>query len=275
MKKIVSILLYATALIMVWGCSSSDDDDNGYGNIGEVIVTSAETAPDWKMTLQVPPGDVQGKPNWDWDEGIDPEFRQYENNMTAILYISNEMLPFTSDDDRMAALIDGDVREVAPRVLYDQEEGIYTFMLFIPYDADEDMVEVQYYNAQTNMTYFFGECFSVQSDAIGNDEEYWFTLFDYSVVTFNLKDLPFNCKKGDKLALFVGDVCCGMMENEGGNVPWTMKVFRPNEDGDFSKATIHYYSTEKKAIYSINKPLNIRISREENLVFEETLSFKE
>lgn len=275
MKKIVSILLYATALIMVWGCSSSDDDDNGYGNIGEVVVTSAATAPDWAVTLQMPPGDVKGKPNWDWDEGIDPEFRQYENNMTAILYISNEMLPFTSDDDRMAALIDGDVREVAPRVLYDQEEGIYTFMLFIPYDADEDMVEVQYYNAQTNMTYFFGECFSVQSDAIGNDEEYWFTLFDYSVVTFNLKDLPFNCKKGDKLALFVGDVCCGMMENEGGNVPWTMKVFRPNEDGDFSKATIRYYSTEKKAIYSINKPLNIRISREENLVFEETLSFKE
>ena len=55
----------------------------------------------------------------------------------------------------MAAIVDGEVREVCAPVNYDLpdiEESLKCFMLYIPYETDEDDVELQYYNAQTNQT---------------------------------------------------------------------------------------------------------------------------
>lgn len=261
MKKIESILLYAAALLMLWACRSSDDDN---APVGEVTVTSADTPPVWNVDFQLPPGDVQGKPNWDWDEGKDPDFNQFENNMTAILYISDETLPFTSDGDRMAALVDGEVREVAPRVPYD-EKG-YAFMLFIPYDAEEDLVEIQYYNAKTDMTYLMAGQFSVHDDAVGNDEEFLFSCFQYVMVDFTLLNQPFQCMPGDKLAVFVGETCYGVCEYVDEHTSWTLNVYEPYEEVDFSKATVRYYSGEKKIIYSLSLPLNIPFQEEVSVV---------
>ena len=254
MKKIESILLYAVALVMLWACSSSDD---GNAPVEGVTVTSADTPPVWKVEIQLPPGDVQGKPNWDWDEGEDPDLYQFENNMTAILSISDETLPFTSDDDRVAAIVDGEVRDVVPRVPYG--DG-YAFMLFIPYDAEEDLVEIQYYNAKTDMTYLMAGQFSVHDDAVGNDEEFLFSCFQSVMVDFTLLNQPFQCQPGDKMAVFVGETCYGVCEYVDEHTPWVINVYEPKEKVDFSKATVRYYSGQKKTIYSTQLPLDIQFT---------------
>ena len=249
MKKIESILLYAAALVMLWACSSSDD---GNAPVEGVTTTPSATPPVWEVKMNMPQGDVNGKPNWDWDEGEDPDFNQFENHMTAILSISDETLPFTSDDDRVAAIVDGEVRDVVPRVPYG--DG-YAFMLFIPYDAEEDLVEIQYYNAKTDMTYLMAGQFSVHDDAVGNDEEFLFSCFQYVMVDFTLLNQPFQCQPGDKMAVFVGETCYGVCEYVDEHTTWTLNVFEPNEKVDFSKATVRYYSGQKKTIYSTALPL--------------------
>lgn len=254
MKKIESILLYAAALVMLWACSSSDD---GNAPVEGVTTTPSATPPVWEVKMNMPQGDVNGKPNWDWDEGEDPDFNQFENHMTAILSISDETLPFTSDDDRVAAIVDGEVRDVVPRVPYG--DG-YAFMLFIPFDAEENMVEIQYYNAMKDMTYLFAGQFSVQDDAVGNDEAFLFSFFQHAVVNFTLVNQPFQCMPGDKLALFVGDTCYGVCEYVDEHTSWNLNVFEPNEKVDFSKATVRYYSGQKKTIYSTQLPLDIHFT---------------
>ena len=254
MKKIESILLYAAALVMLWACSSSDD---GNAPVEGVTTTPSATPPVWEVKMNMPQSDVNGKPNWDWDEGDDPDFNQFENHMTAILSISDETLPFTSDDDRVAAIVDGEVRDVVPRVPYG--DG-YAFMLFIPFDAEENMVEIQYYNAMKDMTYLMAGQFSVQDDAVGNDEAFLFSFFQHAVVNFTLLNQPFQCMPGDKLALFVGDTCYGVCEYVDEHTTWNLNVFEPNEKVDFSKATVRYYSGQKKTIYSTQLPLDIQFT---------------
>ena len=53
-----------------------------------------------------------GKPDWQWDES---DFYQFEENMTAIIHMG-PAIQFLTPDDRMAALVDGQVREVAEGV---------------------------------------------------------------------------------------------------------------------------------------------------------------
>ena len=178
MKKIYSMLMIAASLTMLWGCSSSDDDDTkstDQGGSSPTHSVKVGEAPNWTFeTNIIPPGDIQGKPDWD-----EVNFYDYEDNMTAIVFVSEDFDITVMPDDRMAAIVDGEVREVCTPTLYnipDVEESLYCFMLYIPFGSEDDSVEIQYYNAKANQTYVAKDAFSVKDYTIGDDELFLYTL---------------------------------------------------------------------------------------------------
>ena len=238
----ISILTAACALAM-GSCSSSDDDNTGPVSFGG-------EAPDWKVEFSMPKGDIQGCPNWQ-----EENFFEFENTMTAMIFLPDEMGPYISQDDRLASIIDGEVRDIAVPVKYLNDE--YIFMAMVPFESDDQMVELQYYNAKANQTYVFKDSFNVWDDTVGSQDTgiYVLMMKRFCSMYINLAlNQPFPLDSGDMLAIFNGDTCCGVGEaGPGGQwivdgvIPWDWK----NPSTDWPKLSLRYYSAKKKAIYTI------------------------
>lgn len=253
MKKIYSMLMIAASLTMLWGCSSSDDDDTkstDQGGSSPTHSVKVGEAPNWTFeTNIIPPGDIQGKPDWD-----EVNFYDYEDNMTAIVFVSEDFDITVMPDDRMAAIVDGEVREVCTPTLYtipDVEESLYCFMLYIPFGSEDDSVEIQYYNAKANQTYVAKDAFSVKDYTIGDDELFLYTLRPMSAYYLVVPpNQPFTPSPDDELAMFMGDECCGVgsyQEIKDGNHIWLVSAYDMNYRGE--KFHVRYYSSQTQTIY--------------------------
>ncbi len=253
MKKIYSMLMIAASLTMLWGCSSSDDDDTKITDQGGSSPTHSVKvgeAPNWTFdTNTIPPGDIQGKPDWD-----EVNFYDYEDNMTAIVFVSENFGITVMPDDRMAAIVDGEVREVCTPTLYnipDVEESLYCFMLYIPFGSEDDSVEIQYYNAKANQTYVAKDAFSVKDYTIGDDELFLYTLRPMSAYYLVVPpNQPFTPSPDDELAMFMGDECCGVgsyLTIKDGNHIWSVSAYDMNYRGE--KFHVRYYSSQTQTIY--------------------------
>ncbi len=277
MKKIYSILMIAASLTMLWGCSSSDDDDsNSSQNGGTTTELHGETvanAPHWTFDLNtLPSGDLQGKPDWD-----KVDFYDYENNMTAIVFVSEDFGVRLAEDDRMAAIVNGEARDIEEPVPYyipDVENTLYCFMLYIPYDSDDDEVELQYYHAASNQTYIAKNIFNVKDDTVGDDELFLFTLRPMTARFLTLPDdLPFTPSPDDEMAVFIGDECCGVgerQENVKERSLWLMTAHNMNKTD--AKAHVRYYSAQTKTIYRTEPYLDIKLDYNSTTI--DTLRFK-
>lgn len=253
MKKIYSMLMIAASLTMLWGCSSSDDDDTkstDQGGSSPTHSVKVGEAPNWTFdTNTIPPGDIQGKPDWD-----EVNFYDYEDNMTAIVFVSEDFDVTVMPDDRMAAIVDGEVREVCTPTLYnipDVEESLYCFMLYIPFGSEDDSVEIQYYNAKANQTYVAKDAFSVKDYTIGDDELFLYTLRPMSAYYLVVPpNQPFTPSPDDELAMFMGDECCGVgsyLTIKDGNHIWSVSAYDMNYRGE--KFHVRYYSSQTQTIY--------------------------
>ena len=253
MKKIYSMLMIAASLTMLWGCSSSDDDDTkstDQGGSSPTHSVKVGEAPNWTFdTNTIPPGDIQGKPDWD-----EVNFYDYEDNMTAIVFVSENFDITVMPDDRMAAIVDGEVREVCTPTLYnipDVEESLYCFMLYIPFGSEDDSVEIQYYNAKANQTYVAKDAFSVKDYTIGDDELFLYTLRPMSAYYLVVPpNQPFTPSPDDELAMFMGDECCGVgsyLTIKDGNHIWSVSAYDMNYRGE--KFHVRYYSSQTQTIY--------------------------
>lgn len=253
MKKIYSMLMIAASLTMLCGCSSSDDDDTkstDQGGSSSTHSVKVGEAPNWTFdTNTIPPGDIQGKPDWD-----EVNFYDYEDNMTAIVFVSENFGITVMPDDRMAAIVDGEVREVCTPTLYnipDVEESLYCFMLYIPFGSEDDSVEIQYYNAKANQTYVAKDAFSVKDYTIGDDELFLYTLRPMSAYYLVVPpNQPFTPSPDDELAMFMGDECCGVGSYQtikDGNHIWLVSAYDMNYRGE--KFHVRYYSSQTQTIY--------------------------
>lgn len=246
MKKIA---LYLFALLAIAACG--DDDDNNETPVptpDENAPVVVDKAPAWSVTLQLPETGTAGKPDWQWNES---RFFQYEENMTAIVHMG-DVMQFLSPDDRMAALVGGQVREVAEPSSFMNDDILDCFMLLIPFDGGDDKVELQYYSARANRTYTMQNAFSVSDDRKGADEEFLFMLFPFTNHVFNIAPTsPFTYTADDEMAVFVGTTCCGTAQGieYDGAVRWYLRFF-PELAGGAKTVKLRYYSAGKKTIYS-------------------------
>ena len=276
MKKIYSVLMIAAALTMLWGCSSSDgDDDNNKGgtnNSGDIHGVKVPNAPGWSFTLTTPDGEIEGKPDWE-----EEYFYDYDNNMTAIVFVSTAFGTQVTENDRMAAIVDGEVRDVCKPVPYYTDEGVNSilcFMLYIPFDSDEEEVELQYYCAQKNQTYIQKEAFNVNEDTVGDDEMFFFflrpTMVRYVVLPTNI---PFTPTENDEMDFFLDGECCGVakyMEEPNPHKLWLADAYDMKNIG--KKASARYYSAATKSIYETEPCFEIGLRLDEEM--PDTLKFK-
>lgn len=276
MKKIYSILMIAATLTIMWGCSKSDDDDNNNGgtsNSGDIHGVKVDGAPHWTFNPGIPEGDIKGKPDWN-----EMNFYDYDNNMTAIVFISEVFGEKVTEDDRMAAIVDGEVRDVCAPVHYrtsDGEASLLCFMLYIPFDSDEDGVELQYYSAKLDQTYIQREAFSVEDDTVGDDEMFFFFLRPMMARYVVLPpDLPFTPTENDEMAVFMGDEICGKGEyfaNPNPDKLWLVTAFDMNRKGE--KVYARYYSAETNTVYETEPLVDIAKSLDAKEM-PDTLRFK-
>ena len=277
MKKIYSMLMIAASLAMLWGCSSSDDDDNNGTNQGgstQIHGVKVDNAPHWFFdAVTLPQGDIQGKPDWE-----EVNFFEFEDNMTAIVFVSEHFGVKLAADDRMAAIVDGEVREICEPNVYNlpDEEPLYCFMLYIPFEPDDDAVELQYYNAKANQTYITKNAFNVKDYTIGDDELFMFTLRPMTPYFFTVpSDLPFTPTSDDEVAMFIGDECCGVANSQvdvKGNLVWSVDAYDMNRTGE--KAHVRYYSAQTKTIYMTEPIYEVRHFDINDVASVDTLKFK-
>ena len=261
MIKIYYMMMMAVTLTMLWGCSSSDDDDikenTGLKYTGNLHGIKVADPPKWTFNPTAPAGDIEGMPNWK-----EVDFYDYDNNMTAIVFISELFDIEVTEGDRMAAIINGEVREVCEPVVYDipdVDEPLLCFMLYIPYVAGDGEVELQYYNAKKNQTYVEKGQFNVNDDTVGGDELFLFSLRPMGIRYFVLpSNIPFTPSLNDEMAVFIGDECCGVAtldEDYTEKGVWTAIFFDMNRTNE--KAYVRYYSDELKTIFETKPYLDI------------------
>ena len=204
--------MLAATLPFVAGCSSDDEQQQVKVGIWPAIETVSQ-APHWEVTLPQPKGSTQGKPNWQWDDQL---FRDFSKDMTAILALDGETVELSTPDDRMAAIVNGQVRFIAEPVFSEmviagETARFTTFYLYIPFETGEDAVDIQYYNARLNSTITRRAVFSVNDDIVGNEDFKMFELFPKTSYHYILApNQPFKGKEGDQMAVFADGVCCGV-----------------------------------------------------------------
>lgn len=257
MKKIFFVFMLAVALPLIVSCSSDDNEQPpmvGSWSAVEVV----NQAPQWKVTHSAPKGSISGKADWQWDEQL---FRNFSKDMTAILALNDDGVEVSSPNDRMAAVVNGQVRFIAEPVFEEMEilgdiERFVTYYLYVPFETGEDAVDIQYYNARLDCTIEHKNMFSVNDDVVGNEEMEMFYLYPKTNYLYALAaDQPFTCTMNDKMAVFAGGVCCGTINpyDLTDEITWAGMVYDEMHDG---KVFVRYYSAAQKTIYTTQAVLS-------------------
>lgn len=237
------------SVLAVMACSDNNDSNDNTSLPDENAPVVVDAAPVWKANLQMPESGVVGKPDWQWNRN---DFFQHEENMTAIVHIG-DALNFLSSDDRMAALVGGQVRDIAEPVPFgDPLDEPSVFMLYIPFSAGDGAVELQYYNAKSNRTYTMADAFTVNDDRTGVDTDFLFNLFPFISV---IVDVPanglFTYTPDDQVAVFADDVCCSSFLVFGTEDVFRMYVRIYTEIANGAKTLkVRYYNAANKTIYT-------------------------
>jgi hypothetical protein len=121
MRKIICII--AALALTAWGCSSDDDEPT----------TPAKEAPaDSAIVIQ--PGTAT-PPTWQM-----PDFSRFEQTMSLFLTLQPELVPYSSRQDLLCAIIGGEIRGVAP---FDVDNN--GFVLTIAGSSSDDNISLSYY----------------------------------------------------------------------------------------------------------------------------------
>ena len=113
MNKTIKQLILMAALAMAWGCSSSGDDDIANENGGDspssqftATMIKTEKEPDWQIDLTMD----DEAPEW-----TAPDASNFESSMTVLVKLSEPLVPYSTDDDRMAIFVNDECRAVSVR----------------------------------------------------------------------------------------------------------------------------------------------------------------
>lgn len=249
--------MFAAMLTLTCGCGDGDSNSNSIEPQQDTPTTDDSgkivgvDPPEWVAAISLPDGDIQGKPDWQV-----ADFYSFEYNSTAVVFVSTAFGIQVTADDRMAAVVNGEVRCVDKPVPYSPPggtESMLYFMLLIPHNAADEGVELQYYCSTTNKTYIMKDVFSLTDDTgteEGEDMQV-FTFYPYEIMMINMpQNLPFIPSKNDKIAMFLDDVCVGVgivMDEGSGQISWALEAY--NQNHSQSKAIIRYYSAQTRTIY--------------------------
>lgn len=235
-NKILNILVVCSVLTLGWGCSS----DSGSGSSD-----SQAEKPNWQLNLAA--NDVA--PDWSVTNAED-----YELTMSLGVKLSQVLAVYASDDDMLAAFIDGQCRSVATPSVYPGSGGtLVSAGLNIVGNAGENGVTFKYYCKRLNRIFTLTNWMNFNPNQNPSQGGSAYVLpFESELgrvaaqVTVQLPEgTAVDLSLGDEIALLAdGSQCCS-------NVAWVgekqvvLNVLAPQG----KRLAIDWYCASKHAIY--------------------------
>ncbi len=249
----IKCIMTMTVLTLVWGCSSDSESGGGQQEQNSDFVLSEKPswAVDWLWTDETP----------DWQE---PKSHEYWCSMQVQIMLSDALSLLSTENDLMAVFINGTCRGVSnPNILNDK--GQVVFLLNIEGDENEVGQEMQlrYYNAKCKLLFtnnilptfepnnlWGGKYHLVQELNVGNAKYPFSTELQ---VTMDQEELPFIVSVNDLVAVFVGKECRGILKYD--SIAGVKGIVYSRQKGE--SAQLHYYSSDRKGIYTIKKAFTL------------------
>ena len=255
--KTIKILLLTTALTLLWGCSSGDDETSSNGS---TFVGSGKPA--WSVDLT---GNEEA-PSW-----LAPDPTKFESSMFIMVKLQEELVPYSTNEDRLTVFIGDECRAVPAEPNKDDEGNVF-FVLKIRGNSSDRAVSFTlcYYCALLHQIFDLeGQETFVSELTYGVDEDFVPPLLEgckkypaHQLVKVNLPaNLPFAQADGDMIGAFVGNECRGV-----GYAGQPFTVFCTTHEESFQ---LRYYSEIRAGVYSFHQ--NFKVSDDEAQIL--TLEF--
>lgn len=251
--KTIKLLMLTAALTMVWGCSSSSDDE-----APKTYTFEANEKPAWSVNLASSDAD----PQW---QDIDRSL--YESWMYVTVKLQDELAPYATTDDHMVVFI-GDEQRTRPAAPNIYADGSVYFVMTIGGNSTDREVNMRlcYWCAQLRQLFTIEEQATFTPELpYGNTSDYMPPLLKgcrkYPVqnkVTVNLPaNAPFTKADGDVVAFFVGNECRGV-----GSVGQPVTIFRTSANETLQ---VRYYSAGKGGIYTLTQTVSLAENDNKNI----------
>lgn len=242
-------------LFILCGCSSDDND-----NTSAYTFTNTKQ-PTWSVDLT----SNDATPTW-----VAPDPTKFESSMFIMVKLQDELVPYSTDDDLMTVLINGECRAV-PAVRNVNQAGDIYFVLKIRGNSNDRNVlfALSYYCAALRQMFTLeGQASFATEVTYGFDEDFVPSLLKgcskYPVQNSLTVELPtttpFVAHENDCIAVFVGNECRGK-----GTVGKPFTVFRKTVNETLQ---LCYYSTQKGGTYSMTQPISINEKEDNTITFK-------
>ena len=243
--KTIKFILLTAVLTMLWGCSS--DDDGPSSNVS----TFAESGkPAWSVDLT---GNEEA-PSW-----MAPDPTKFESSMFIMVKLQEELIPYSTDEDRLTVFIGDECHAVPAEPNKDQEGNVF-FVLKIRGNSTDRSVNLTlcYYCAQLHQIFVLeGQESFVSELTYGVDEDFVPPLLDgckrypsQQLLKVSLPaNVPFAPADGDMIGAFVGDECRGVGR---AGLPFTVFCTSPEESFQ-----LRYYSETRAGVYSFHQTFKV------------------
>ena len=242
-KTLWSLLPLSLFTLLLFTACSSDDDDSQYTS------TSVSEAPQWMVDFS---GDME-PPEWN-----SADQSQYENAMYILVKLQDELVPYSTDGDLMAAFIDGQSRSIVAHRSVHADGSIYFALKIMGNSTISESFATYYYSGGLRQMFAInGEELFIADKVFGVYEDFVpnFTMScnKYPVtssIDTSLLTLPTEGSDGDLIGAFVGEECRGVCAL--GDF-LTLYAYQAGE-----QAELRYYSSKQKRIYTFNEKVQIK-----------------
>ncbi|MCR5819651.1 MAG: hypothetical protein K6F94_01700 [Bacteroidaceae bacterium] len=260
LRKGRGVGLVACCLFLVcisWSCSSEEVDVNS--GLTHSTFTEAEV-PEWSVDM------TYSDPFPEWEE---PESYAYECSMSLLVLLSEELIPYSNDDDRMAVFINGTCRGISQRNV-DSNDSSIVFLIYAKGSSEEvsEPMELRYYSGGNHQIFIsnavppftpnniLDNTFAVSINSTVSSTKFPY----YSEVGVELPDdLPFTVSDGDQMAVFVGNECRGVfIHNENFFPAWRGEIMQREQE---EQGYVRYYSAEMGGIYTFSDTFTLNEQR--------------
>ena len=216
LSKAFLYTMVATLLVVTMvSCSDSDEPVSGVKPQWTVVqeVGANPELPDYNLT--VPSG---SDPFPDWQQ---PDNSLYSTSMHAVMRMPENILPFASPDDVLAAFIGDECRGISTVDNIGSE--LFYFIGIKGDDGESRPVELRYYCARLSRLFTAAELLDFVADGrYGSPSSPYVPAFNFmtiveAYVKIESSLIPYVTSR-DILAVFVGDECRGMGERVNNGV---------------------------------------------------------
>ena len=274
-KKGFLFTIMAAALTMVWGCGSSDDDDDIQPPVSQNETTWTKESQTFPTKIDWSGSD--SKPGWA-DFAKLPDVGEFENWMILMVTLQDELAAYATEDDFMAVFVGGSLRALTnPAIKIGDTKDVTFILKVLGNEASDKSVEItlKYYCAQLHQTFtVVGSEKFLPERVYGVNETFYVPLMagcpKFPVCTpvtiYFPQEEPSYVEPsiGDMFLLIVDDECRGVTKVDEHKFvapyPFTAYAKRDGEEG-----RIYFYDVSENTFWNTGK--TVVLTKESQVVY--------